>query len=101
MAAVSAPSFGKLIDVYANQGLPFLPGPFWGGHFLTRLGKSDDSPLDQIDAIFKKVILIPKSDHLPPPILWDGLDSLQPQHAIFEWLHDSPSDLTPERKSGT
>ena len=66
MAAVSAPSFGKLIDVYANQGLPFLPGPFWGGHFLTRLGKSDDSPLDQIDAIFKKVILIPKSNHLPP-----------------------------------
>ena len=67
MAAVSAPSFGKLIDVYANQGLPFLPGPFWGGQILTRLGKSDDSPLDQIDAIFKKVILIPKSNHLPPP----------------------------------
>ena len=101
MAAVSAPSFGKLIDVYANQGLPFLPGPFWGGQILTRLRKSDDSPLDQIDAIFKKVILIPKSDHLPPPFSIARPLFLQSQHAIFEWLHDSPSDLTPERKSGT
>ena len=39
------------------------------GHFLTRLGKTENSPLDQIDAIFKKVIIIPISYHLPPDFM--------------------------------
>ena len=54
--------------MYAKEGLPFPPGPFWGGRFELLTGKSDHSPPDQIDAVFKKVILFPKSYHLPPPL---------------------------------
>ena len=69
MAAVSALARQQLIDVYAKEGLPFPPGPFWGGRFELQTWKSDDSPQNQIDAVFKKVILIPKSYHLPPPFI--------------------------------
>ena len=66
MAAVSAPSFGKLIDVYANQGhVPVCP-LFFRGQNQLRLWKSEDSPLDEIDAIFETVLLFRKSAASPP-----------------------------------
>ena len=89
MAAVSALARQQLIDVYAKEGLPFPPGPFGGGRFELLTGKSDHSPPDQIDAVFKKVILFPKSYHLPPPfITFRGIGPLwvQPADLFFRDL---------------
>ena len=61
--------------MYANQGhVPVCP-LFFGGLNQLRLGKSEDSPLDEIDALFKKVLLFPKSEDLPPRFYPYGLIS--------------------------
>ena len=104
VASVVSPTFQYLIDVFESQCLPFMFLPFWGGQIRLRSGKSDDSPPLRKNAFFKTVLLVRKTDHLPPPFI-----TLQHFVCIsivsffrnFDWMQDSLSDLMPERESGT
>ena len=95
----------------AREGhVPVCPLLFGG---LNRLHswKSGNSPLDKIDPIFKKVILFPKSHHLPPrfypygyfssshsmrpsigstiPLpIWHRFAKLEPECAQNQWKND-------------
>ena len=89
----------------APESLPFLPGPFWGGLIF---GFSLQNLAIQVRyrnrCFFKVVTLVRKSAHLPPEKKTFTAFSfvfLQAQQATFHWLDDSPSDSTPERRSGT
>ena len=75
MAARNLHFILKLIYVYANQGHVKISLLLFGGLNQLRLGKSENSPLDEIDALFKKVLLFPKSEDLPPRFYRYGLIS--------------------------
>ena len=96
--------FPKLIDVFDSQ-CHVLVCPFaFGGLFLILTGETENSPPVVFFRFFIQVILIRKSDHLPP--LLKGYSSLVRHSivlffAIFDPLDDSPSDWTSIRQSGT
>ena len=96
--------FPKLIDVFDSQ-CHLLVCPFvFGGLFLILTGETENSPPVVFFRFFIQVILIRKSDHLPPlikpytPLVRHSIVLL---FAIFDSLDDSPSDWTSIRQSGT
>ena len=96
--------FSKLIDVFDSQ-CPVLVCPFaFGGLFLILSGETENSPPVVFFRFFIQVILIRKSDHLPPPFITSRANTLEiivTIFAIFDSLDDSPSDWTSLRQSGT
>ena len=100
-AAVSALGFPQLIDVFQFQGVIDFCPLLWGALIRLRLGKSWHSPTHANPQGFSKGdYFLEKWSFAPPK--WSGpVFPLQPQQATFDWIDDSPSDLTPSPRSGT